>query len=319
MIVTVLFFPLLAFSDSKVHITILHLNDVYEISPVSGGTQGGLARVATLEKQLREENPNTIAVLAGDLISPSALGTASIKGESLAGRQMVNVMNEVGLDYSTFGNHEFDHDAKTLSQRLQESNFSWISSNVSFNTEDPELKKYPRAEIREIPVKGESPIRLGLFGLTIPSNPKSYVVYKDYLQAAKDEIKEFKKQKVDIIIALTHLAIEQDRQLSKQFPEIDLILGGHEHENIHVERDPNRAPIYKADANARTAYIHDLTFNRKTKSLHIESRLQRVTDEIPMDRDVQKLVEEWKQQAFDAFRKMGFNPENPVAHPVLSR
>ena len=136
LIVTVLFFPLLAFSDSKVHITILHLNDVYEISPVSGGTQGGLARVATLEKQLREENPNTIAVLAGDLISPSALGTASIKGESLAGRQMVNVMNEVGLDYSTFGNHEFDHDAKTLSQRLQESNFSWISSNVSFNTED---------------------------------------------------------------------------------------------------------------------------------------------------------------------------------------
>ena len=112
---------------------------------------------------------------------------------------------------------------------------------------------------------------------------------------------------------MTHLAIEQDRQLSKQFPEIDLILGGHEHENIHVERDPNRAPIYKADANARTAYIHDLTFNRKTKSLHIESRLQRVTDEIPMDRDVQKLVEEWKQQAFDAFRKMGFNPENPVA------
>ncbi|MCR4290832.1 MAG: metallophosphoesterase [Candidatus Scalindua sp.] len=86
----------------------LHLNDVYEIDLVSGGTQGGLARVATLKKQLLNKNQNTYAIMAGDLFSPSALGTAPYKGGRLDGRQMVATMNKLGLGYITFGNHEFD-------------------------------------------------------------------------------------------------------------------------------------------------------------------------------------------------------------------
>src|SRR4029453_16516021 len=51
---------------------------------------------------------NTITVLAGDLFNPSAQGLARVEGERLYGRQIVDVMNAVGLDYATFGNHEFD-------------------------------------------------------------------------------------------------------------------------------------------------------------------------------------------------------------------
>jgi 2',3'-cyclic-nucleotide 2'-phosphodiesterase (5'-nucleotidase family) len=54
--------------------TILQMNDVYELIPLSGGKKGGLARVATIRKLLREENPNTFTVMAGDVVSPSALG-----------------------------------------------------------------------------------------------------------------------------------------------------------------------------------------------------------------------------------------------------
>ncbi|MFM7576381.1 MAG: metallophosphoesterase, partial [Microcystaceae cyanobacterium] len=88
--------------------TLLHFNDVYEIMPIAGGKWGGLARVATLRQRLKQENPHTYTVLAGDLLSPSALGTAQVKGERLAGKQMVAVLNQLGLDYATFGNHEFD-------------------------------------------------------------------------------------------------------------------------------------------------------------------------------------------------------------------
>ena len=62
-------------------ITLLQMNDVYEITPVNNGKLGGLARVATLRKQLLKENPNTYTLLAGDLFSPSALGTAKVNGE----------------------------------------------------------------------------------------------------------------------------------------------------------------------------------------------------------------------------------------------
>ena len=54
--------------------TFLHMNDVYEMIPLSGGRKGGLARVATIRQLLRRENPNTITVMSGDVVSPSALG-----------------------------------------------------------------------------------------------------------------------------------------------------------------------------------------------------------------------------------------------------
>jgi 2',3'-cyclic-nucleotide 2'-phosphodiesterase (5'-nucleotidase family) len=54
--------------------TFLQMNDVYELKPLGGGNKGGLARVATIRKLLRQENPNTITVISGDIVSPSALG-----------------------------------------------------------------------------------------------------------------------------------------------------------------------------------------------------------------------------------------------------
>jgi 2',3'-cyclic-nucleotide 2'-phosphodiesterase (5'-nucleotidase family) len=66
--------PQLHNPHSYVQWTFLQMNDVYELIPLSGGKKGGLARVATIRQLLREENPNTITVLSGDVVSPSALG-----------------------------------------------------------------------------------------------------------------------------------------------------------------------------------------------------------------------------------------------------
>lgn len=102
------------------------MNDIYELTPVSGGREGGLARVATIRKDLLAENPHTMTVLAGDLLSPSALGTARVDGERLAGKQIVAAMNVLGLDYITFGNHEFDVRESGFLERLEKSRFTWI-------------------------------------------------------------------------------------------------------------------------------------------------------------------------------------------------
>src|SRR3954464_14526125 len=119
--------PLLA---ERVPFTILHINELYEITPVAGGKEGGLARLATLKKQLKRENSRTYMFIAGDVISPSALGTAKVKGQPLAGEQMIEVLNAVGLDYATLGNHEFDVNEQQFAARMKQSTAKWLSGNV---------------------------------------------------------------------------------------------------------------------------------------------------------------------------------------------
>ncbi|MCU0549830.1 MAG: bifunctional metallophosphatase/5'-nucleotidase [Leptolyngbya sp. Prado105] len=305
-----------------VNITLLHLNDIYEITPVEGGKRGGMARVATLRQRLLAKNPRTFTLLAGDVFSPSALGTAKINGKRLAGQQMVAAMNAVGFDYATFGNHEFDIPKEDFLQRLNESKFKWFSTNV-----DNEIAQaFPNVERSSmIIVKSDrgNTVRIGLIGLTIDSNPASYVRYRDPIETAKAQVAAM-RGKVDAIVALTHLSLAEDQQLAAAVPEIDLILGGHEHENIQQWRFVQRThrssrcfdqgtPIFKADANARTAYIHTLRYNTISRCLTIESQLQPITNAIPDDPKTAKVVEAWVQKGFQAFRDSGFDPSQTIA------
>jgi 5'-nucleotidase len=295
-----------------VHITLLHMNDIYEITPVSGGTQGGLARVATIRKELLQQNPHTYTILAGDLFNPSALGTAQVAGERLDGRQMVDVMNRLGLDYATFGNHEFDLQEDAFYKRLAESKATWFSSNVRKADQQP-IPHVPPHVLMTVANAAGATVRVGMFGVTLASNPASYIAYRPVPEAAREQVTALRPQ-VDILIAVTHLAWEQDRDLVLSFPEIDLVVGGHEHENIQTRRGPRLTPICKADANARTVYVHDLWYNITTRKLTIESRLRLVNADIPEEPDVGQTVATWVQLAFDAFRQQGFEPDRVVTH-----
>ncbi|CAB1061544.1 5'-nucleotidase (EC [Olavius sp. associated proteobacterium Delta 1] len=291
---------------SQVRITILQMNDVYEMDPVSGGKEGGLARVATLHDQLSKTNPNTIVVLAGDLFSPSALGTAPYESGRLDGKQMVAAMNALGLDYITFGNHEFDIKKRSFYDRLKESEFSWISSNVF----DENGKPFPGvADTEMIEIDG---IKVGIFSLTIKKNFTNYVSYEDPFEVAQKKVAEL-KPKMDILIALTHLTIEDDIKLANRFPEIDMIIGGHDHENMQYWRGKNYTPIFKADANARTVYIHNLVYDKGAqKKLLINSKLKQITDSLPDQAKTAKVVEKWRNIGYNSFRKAGFEPAKVV-------
>lgn len=304
-----------------VNITLLHLNDIYEITPVEGGKRGGMARVATLRKQLIAKNPRTFTLLAGDAFSPSALGTAQVNGKRLAGQQMVATMNAVGFDYATLGNHEFDISKEDFLQRLGESKFKWFSSNVDSEAGQP-FPQVERAPTLTVKSDRGATIRIGLIGLTLDSNPASYVRYRDPIETAKAQVSAL-QGKVNAIVAVTHLSLEEDQQLAAAVPEIDLILGGHEHENIQqwrlVQR-PQRSsrcidkgiPIFKADANARTVYIHTLQYDTVNRCLVIDSQLQPITPALPEDPTTAKVVQAWLQKGFQAFRTSGFEPNQTV-------
>ena len=290
-------------------ITLLQLNDVYEITPLGDGQVGGLARVATLRRRLLADNPHTYTVLAGDGLSPSALGTAMVDGERLAGRQMVAVLNALGLDYATFGNHEFDLTEAQLQQRLRESRFTWVSSNVVDRSGQPFAGVAP-ARVLTVPGAGGGQVRLGLLGLTGPYNRAGYVGYQEPITAARTQMQI---QQADVWIALTHLTLAEDIKLAEAVPAIRLILGGHEHENVQVWRGAVLTPILKADANARTVYLHYLRYDTATGRLTLTSQLQPITADLPADPETAWLVGEWVERGFQGFRAEGLQPEARVA------
>jgi len=299
-----------AAASSVVEVNLLQLNDVYEIGPVAGGKQGGLARVATIRKRLLAENPNTFTVLAGDFVSPSALGTAKVDGQSLAGQQMVAVLNAMGLDLVTFGNHEFDLKENQLLARLAESRFRWTSANVTRASGGP----FPGVSLHEI-LTAHGPgggVRIGVVGVTLASNPQPFVSYADPLASFRREVESLKGQ-ADVVVGLTHLVFADDQALAENVPGVDLILGGHEHENIRALRGSGFTPILKADANARTVYVHRLAYDTARRSLTVDSRLVVVSDEIPEDPEVAKVVSEWEDKGFAGFRQQGFEPTDQVA------
>jgi 5'-nucleotidase len=248
--------------------------------------------------------------LGGDYLSPSAIGTALVDGQALGGRQMVDVLNHVGLDWAVLGNHEFDVPEAAFRARVAEGRFRIVSSNVSDINGQPFPGTVPYAIV---PVRaGGRTVRIGLIGLTIDSNRRPWVRYTPPVAAAREQIARL-KGKSDAIVALTHLSLAGDQDLVTQVPDIDLVLGGHEHENWLLRRGPAFTPIVKADANVRSVAIVTLTFPPASARPSVDARFDVLDEKVARNATVQRVVDKWTDMAFDAFRRSGFEPTRVVA------
>ena len=313
--------------DHQIKVIILQLNDTYEIAGLEGGTVGGMARITTLKKQLLKENPNTLFVHAGDFLYPSLIGTMKYEGESIKGRQMVEVMNQSGVDLITFGNHEFDIKEDELQKRLNESSFIWLGTNVRQETDkgrqpfhklsDNKREVCPDSYSWNVSDADGTQIKIGFFGATINSNPKDYVFYDNHTDRAVAEIKKLRSN-TDIVLGLTHLEIDQDtilarklQSLADEVGNVPLFMGGHDHDNMIYQIGNTR--VTKADANARTAYIHRLSYNTQTKELDITSSLVEINQWLTEDPAVKATVDKWTNIADESFKKDGFDPYKVIA------
>ena len=296
-----IFFSSCTKDDNKIDFTFLQINDVYEIAPIQGGEFGGMSRVETVHQELLQENPNTMLFLAGDFLNPSLLGTIKVDGKRVKGKQMVEVMNAMNFDLVAFGNHEFDVSQKELQQRLNESNFPWISANVKLKTKEVAIPFYKEKNgqkeaveetfIKEISDKDGTKIKIGFISVTLPSNPKDYVAYDNMFIKARASYAAI-KDSVDVVFGLTHVKIGNDKRIAKLIPDLPLIMGGHEHTNS-LDTIGN-VLITKADANAKTAYIHKISYNKKTKKTKVISELKEINSSVKKDQKVAAIVDKWQ-------------------------
>lgn len=300
--------------NEEVQITFLHLNDVYEISPISGGKSGGLARVATVRNELLKENPNTYTILSGDFLSPSVIGMLKYEGNRIQGRQMVDVLNATGIDFVCFGNHEFDVKEEDLLKRINESNFTWVNSNAwhvtsagsenFYKLKEGKKEEFPRNVIIE-----KEGVRVGLFGIVLPSNPKNFVAYDDFFESATKTNAALAKT-TDVVVGITHINKADDRKLATMLPNVPLFMGGHDHDNM-IEKVGN-VTIAKADANARTVYVHRLFINKITKKIRLTSELKVINDQIAEDPQVKQVVDKWETIAANSLKEANIDKNNVI-------
>lgn len=305
--------------DSKINFTFLQLNDVYEIAPIQSGEFGGMARVETVHQELLKENKNTMLFMAGDFLNPSLLGTLKVDGERVRGKQMMEVMNAMNFDLVAFGNHEFDVSQKDLQKRLNESTFPWITANVKLKTKEATIPFYKEINgekqavnetfIKEFTDEDGTKIKIGFISVCIPSNPKEFVQYDNMFVKAKASYAAL-KGKVDVVFGLTHVKLANDKRIAELLPNLPLIMGGHEHTNS--SNFIGNVQISKADANAKTVYIHRISFDKKTKKTSITSELKEINSVIKEDEKVGHIVNKWQTILTSKIKEIIKNPSEVI-------
>ncbi len=305
-------------SGDRVDVTILQINDVYEINPLEGGKTGGLARVAYLAKKYKKENPNFLTVISGDFLNPSAINMMKYEGKRLKGRHMISVLNEF-MDIATFGNHEFDIEMNELQERLNESKFDWVSTNVSKMENGKVIPFYKkigvdsisihRELVRYFPGKSGRKYPFRFFGVTLDAQKRDFVHY-DPINLSVQNLLEKSSVKQAVNVGITHLAIGQDLDLAKSVPNLAILMGGHEHNNAKFIN--GKTYITKADANAKSAYLHHITYYPDQDSTAIESTLIKIDDSIPFDPSTKNTVDQWTSKVDSLYAKDGFDLKSVI-------
>jgi 5'-nucleotidase len=264
-------------------LTILQINDVYSTVPVNG--VGGLARVATIKKQIAATGRTPLLMLAGDFLSSSVESTV-FKGE-----QMIEALNAAGLDFATLGNHEFDFGVDMLITRMNQSKWQWVVSNVVDRRTGRPVGNAAPYVVRTI-----GSLKVGVIGLCILSegispSAREQLDFINPYDAATRYIPELKREGADVVVALTHLLIGEDRELAARFPDIDVIVGGHEHYPITVTT--GKTLISKAGMDARFVARIDVD---KAGSAPVDRyfELIPVTSAVAADPDTSKVVDAWQ-------------------------
>ncbi len=264
-------------------VTIAHINDVYEIESSRSGN-GGFAKIKTVVDRIKQEDPETIFTHGGDFLSPSLMSGLFF------GQQMIDALNAAGLDITTFGNHEFDFGDDVLKRRMAESRFIWLASNLLKNG------KHYHGSIRYL-MKKVGCIEVGFIGLITEETKVIGGLSKeteilDIYSASREVVTELKQNGANLIIALTHLDTDQDRQLARDVDDIDLILGGHDHSEL-IEQ-VNNTLIVKAGANARKLAKVDIILD--STGVLSRAELLPVDASVEENAEVAQVVAKWKNR-----------------------
>jgi 2',3'-cyclic-nucleotide 2'-phosphodiesterase/3'-nucleotidase len=239
----------------RAHVVILGTTDMHgRIFPIDYYTNKydnvGIAKVATLVKEARKNDPDLLLVDSGDTIQGTPLEYFHNKRNNTPVDPMMQSMNALHYDSMAVGNHEYNFGLKVLEKARSESKFPWLSANsYDKGTDHPHYTPYI--------VKEVSGVRIGVLGLTTPGIPNWENVpnyegleFRETVSEAKKWVPILReKEKVDVVVITMHMGLEEDLRtgisnpsqvpnenaaiaIARQVPGIDVILMGHTHREV---------------------------------------------------------------------------------------
>lgn len=210
-------------------ITIFHTNDIHGRVDEGAYDGMGFGKLATIIRELREANPKALLLDAGDTVHGLPIATM-VKGESI-----IEIMNLMGYDAMTPGNHDFNYGQERLVELDEIAQFPILAANV--------VKEDGTSLLQSYIIKEVDGLKVAIFGLATPetlfkSHPKGVegLTFQDPVEAAAAMVEEL-KDKADIIIALAHLGMDGESvdtsiKVAENVEGIDLIVDGHSHTTL---------------------------------------------------------------------------------------
>lgn len=241
-------------------LTILHTNDVHsrlDPFPMDGGRnagRGGVARRATLIRQIRQEQKNVLLFDAGDIFQ----GTPYFN--LYKGEPEILAMNRLGYDAGTIGNHDFDGGIDNMVTQFGKAKFPVLIANYDFKNTvmDGRTKPYQVFE--------KDGVRVGVFGLgiqpkgLIPDSMYKEMVYVEPIETSTSTAQRLRtEEKCDYVVCLSHLGFQydgpnvSDNVLATKTRNIDLIIGGHTHTFLD-------APVAVNNLDGQPVWINQVGF-----------------------------------------------------------
>ena len=208
-------------------IVILHTNDVH-------GAISSYAKVAALKAEYEAKGAEVLLMDAGDYIQGEPYVSVS------QGETAIRLMNYVGYDVATIGNHEFDYGYENLAELAAAAEFPIIAANVMYNGKTA----FEANKVFEL----ESGVKVGVFGLSTPETATkahpgkikgvTFLSGDDMNKAAQAQVDELTAAGCDYIICLGHLGIDDSSKgyrsvdLLEAVTGIDVFIDGHSHSSL---------------------------------------------------------------------------------------
>lgn len=184
---------------------------------------GGIARLATLISDVKKERPGIVAAVStGDDLMNRYFHT--FKGKAIFG-----MMSAAGYEIYAFGNHEFDKGPEVLGEALTAADFTVVASDLKVAGTALEGLCQP------LLVRDYEGLKVGYFSLMTEAFPMvtsggDVELTRGNLETAHWAVRELKAQGAHLIVGLTHIGYENDLELARSVPGIDIIFGGHSHD-----------------------------------------------------------------------------------------
>lgn len=292
-------------AEQPKHITLLYTNDMHaHFLPAPALRDkpplGGFVALDYYVRQQRGLAPNSLLLDAGDLMTGNLICDMDYKGAE--GGILIEMMNMIGYDGRVFGNHDCDKQISNLRRMNELADFPTICANFK----DSMGRDFTQELYHIFNIYG---VRVGVIGLTYypmagMANPASLLGFNslDPIETANRIIPQIDSI-TDIIVLLTHIGIENDRELARKTVGADVIIGGHSHSRLDTAEVVNGVLIVQAGGYARYLGRLDLTVakdcvvNHKdtlialtVKDLQPNPRLQAIVDSFATEIDAKFAV-----------------------------